>query len=63
MKIKIIRWVGVSAIHGVSQGRIFEIIEKNGTWFEGDAVWVKGDADEEVKIWAHEYEIIKSSKK
>ena len=51
MKIKIITDVPVDAKHGITKGRIFETLPKDGR-----GQWVMGDAGEKVKIHRHEYE-------
>lgn len=53
MKIKLIENLPVENKHGMTKGRVFDVIrtERGGSW-------VMGDAGEEVKVWMHECEVI-----
>lgn len=53
MKIKILIDVPVHPNHGITKGRVFETLPKDGR-----GQWVMGDAGEKVKVHPHEYEQI-----
>lgn len=60
MRIRLLCNVPVAPEHGMTKGRVFDVIEDD----EGDGSrgtsgkWVVGDAEERVKILYHEYEIV-----
>jgi hypothetical protein len=56
MKIRLLQNIPVEAKHGMNKGREFETEEKPG-W---DGIWIRGDADELVRILheGYEYEVL-----
>jgi hypothetical protein len=60
MKIRLPRDVPVSDEHGMTKGRVFEVLKRGGREGRGGnfPVWVLGDTGEEVKLWRHEYEVV-----
>jgi len=57
MKIKIIFDVPVGHQHGITKGRIFDTLPKDGS-----GQWIMGGDGEPVKVHTHEYEALKTEK-
>lgn len=57
MKIKLIEDIPVEKKHGMTKGRILEVQMAFSTQ---NAFRVRGDDGQDVKIWAHECEVMKN---
>ncbi len=55
MKIEIIVEVPIDPKHGITKGRVFETVPKDGR-----GQWVIGDLGEKVKVHPHEYKQLTS---
>jgi len=55
MKIRLTRDVPVEPKHGMTKGRVLEVVRSTHPNGKGRP-WVRGDAGEEVLIQPHEYE-------
>ncbi len=52
MKIRLTTTIPVAIAHGLYEGRVMKVEEKE------DGMWVKGDAGKHVRILGHEYEVV-----
>lgn len=57
MKIKLLQDIPVESEHGMTEGRIFEVIER-GKGRNRPRYWVMGDVGEKVGILSSECEVI-----
>jgi len=63
MKIRLRHDVPVAKKHGLTEGRVLDVIEDDGmprvdVGRDIAGVWIMGDAGEPVKVLGHEYEIV-----
>ncbi len=56
MKVKLLVDVPVDPKHGMTKGRVLEVL---GSVPGGSFVWVMGDAGEKIKVLGHEYQFVK----
>jgi hypothetical protein len=54
MKIQLTEDLPVHEKHGMTKGRVFEVLRIDRE--NKNDVWVRGDADEDVKVFWHEYQ-------
>ena len=60
-KIQIIKEVPVDGCHGITVGRIFNVIRKDESdepFHYRRGLWIRGDAGEDILVYDHEYENI-----
>ena len=55
MKIRLTKDVPVDKKHGLTAGKILDVIKRDDE--DRDGTWVVGDTGQKVRILAHEYEI------
>lgn len=53
MKVRIKDYVPVGKEHGITKGRVFNVLERS----DSRGIWVVGDAGEPVKVLPREYEV------
>lgn len=61
-KVKLLIDIPVNIEHGMTAGRICEVLRKEERAGRGaNGVWVQGDAGEEVKLLTGEFEYVKEA--
>jgi hypothetical protein len=63
-KIKLVMNVPVSTEHGMTKGRVLEVLERESESepnLRNRGAWVMGDMGKEVLIQAHEFEVVTGS--